>query len=297
MSVEAKKGKDLIFDIINYIMIFAFTILCFYPFYYIFLYSISDPTQVVIKGIHLLPVEPTLVTYKAFFKNNDIFQALFISASRAIVGMLVTVACSSFFAYLVSKREMPFRRIVYRFAIITMYVNAGLIPWYITMKDLGLKNSFLLYVLPTSIGAFYVVLFKTYIEQLPPALEESAGIDGAGYFTIFLKIVFPISKPIAATIAIFSAVGQWNSWQDNLYLVSKKSLMTLQLLLYNYLASSAATGLAGGVTQAAAAGQRAASPMSIKMAMCMITVLPILIVYPVLQKYFVKGIMLGAVKG
>ena len=176
-----------------------------------------------------------------------------------------------------------------------MYVNAGLIPWYITMKGLGLKNNYLLYILPFAISAFYVVLYKTYVEQIPPALEESAQIDGASYFKSFIRIIFPVSKPIVATITIFSAVSQWNSWQDNLYLVNNKNLITLQLLLYNYLNSNTASGLASRISQVSS--RSTITPVAIKMTICMITAIPIIIVYPVMQKYFVKGIMLGAVKG
>ena len=295
MSLSSRKSSDIVFSVINSVFLIAFTIICFYPFYYIFLYSISTPEAAVRYGIFLLPVEPTLRTYGALLSQNTIFTAIFISASRAVAGTCVTVACCSFFAYLVSKREMPFRKFIYRMCIVTMYVNAGLIPWYITMKGLGLKNNYLLYILPFAISAFYVVLYKTYVEQIPPALEESAQIDGASYFKSFIRIIFPVSKPIVATITIFSAVSQWNSWQDNLYLVNNKNLITLQLLLYNYLNSNTASGLASRISQVSS--RSTITPVAIKMTICMITAIPIIIVYPVMQKYFVKGIMLGAVKG
>lgn len=295
MFHKSGKKKDIIFSMINYTILIAFTIICFYPFYYIFLYSISSPAAAELHGIYLLPVEPTLKTYKELFEGGTIFMAILISASRAVAGTCITVICCSFFAYLVSKKEMPFRKLIYRMCIMTMYVNAGLIPWYVTMKHLGLKNNYLLYILPFAIMGFYVILFKTYVEQLPPSLEEAAQIDGAGYISSFTRVIFPISKPIIATIAIFSAVTQWNAWQDNLYLVSNQKLMTLQLLLYNYLNSNVASGLASHLSQVSSGA--VSTPTAIKMTICMITALPIILVYPLMQKYFVKGILLGAVKG
>ncbi|MGO4269474.1 carbohydrate ABC transporter permease, partial [Paenibacillus sp. TAF58] len=174
---------------------------------------------------------------------------------------------------------------------------AGLIPWYITMKMLHLNNNFLLYVLPTAVSGFFVILLKTYIEQLPAALEESAMMDGAGYLTLFVRIIFPLCKPIVATVAIFAAVGQWNTWMDNYFLVQNQSLKTMQLTLYEYLSSAnaLATMSASDITKNA---QRfVITPESIKMSTTMLVTLPILLVYPFLQRYFVKGIMLGAIKG
>jgi putative aldouronate transport system permease protein len=297
MKISANKRNDFIFHFCNYILLVGFALICFYPFYYIFIYSISDPIEVAVKGVFFLPVRISFQNFENLFNKTDvIFNAAFVSAARAVVGTVLTVLCTSFFAFLVSKPEMPLRRLVYRFTVLTMYIGAGLIPWYVTMKNLGLKNSFLLYVLPSAIGAFYVVLVKTYIEQIPAALEESAKLDGAGHMTVFARIIFPICKPIIATIAIFSAVAQWNSWQDNLFLVSTKNLQTLQLVLYNFLNTFTSSSVSGNLSQLVNATS-VNTTMSLKMAICMITVLPIIVVYPAMQKYFVKGIMLGAVKG
>ena len=289
-----KKNDGLVFASINYIAFFILAFLCFYPFYYIFIYSISDSAQLAKQTISFFPAGFSLYTYSQIFERGDVYHSFFISASRAVAGTLITIVCTSFFSYLLSKKEMFMRKTMYRLTVISMYANAGLVPWYVTMKGIGLKNSFLLYILPTAIGAFYVVLFKTYVEQLPPALEEAALIDGAGFITTFARIIFPVSMPIIATIAIFSAVSQWNSWQDNLFLCSEPKLTTLQLMLFNFLTSNTATSMR---QMSMVKGGRIMTPEAIKMTMCMITVLPIIIVYPSLQKYFIKGIMLGAVKG
>jgi len=291
-------SKDIGFDVVNHVVLLLFTAICLYPFYYIFLYSISDGLAASKGLVVFWPVNADFSSYVKLLSKKDVLDAAFISASRTVIGTSVTVLCSSYLAYVLSTEDLPFKKIIYRYVIITMYVSAGLIPWYITMKSLGLKNNFLLYVLPSAIGAFYIILIKTYMEQLPKSLEESAKIDGAGVFTIFFKIILPISIPIIATVTIFSAIYQWNSWQDNLYLVNKKELSTLQFLLYNYMNSSMATG---DVTRMKAmnmvANAKQVNSMTLKMTMSMVTVIPILLVYPIMQKYFIKGIMLGAVKG
>ena len=189
------------------------------------------------------------------------------------------------------------RRFVYRFVVLTMYLNAGLIPWYMTMKAYGLQNNFLLYILPGLVTAYYVILIKTYIESLPRELEESALIDGAGIFTRYLRIVMPLSKPIIATIAVYAVVGQWNAWTDNYFLISDARLQTLQMILYNYLNQANRFQQMSSSAMDASAAASMITPTSVKMCVTVVVVIPIMCVYPFLQRYFVKGIMMGAVKG
>ncbi|QGQ99171.1 carbohydrate ABC transporter permease [Paenibacillus psychroresistens] len=290
------KQNDIGFQTINYLVFILIMIVCIYPFYYLFIYSISDPVQAA-KGIYLWPKSITFETYIQMFKLEKISISFGVSAARAIIGTIVTVFCTTLFGYLLTKREMYLRKTVYRFVVITLYLNSGLIPWYITMKELGLKNNFLLYILPTAVIGFYLILVKTYIESLPPALEESAMIDGAGYLTIFMKIIFPVSVPIIAAIAVFSAVNQWNSWTDNYFLVSDKHLQTLQLTLLNYLKESESLASASSMELTRQGAKIRLTPMTVRVTISMIVSIPILLVYPFLQRYFVKGIMLGAIKG
>lgn len=295
MKIKRRDKSDIAVKIATYIICIFFACICIYPFYYIIINSVSGSTA-VLKGVYFWPQQLTLINYKKFFEGSDIIRAFLISVLRTGIGTLVTISCSSFMAYLFTKREMLFRTFLYRFVVCTMYLSAGLIPWYITMRNYHLQNSFLLYILPSAISAYYIVLLKTYFEQLPPELEESAMLDGAGLFTIFSRIVIPLSKPILATVALFSAVGQWNSWQDAYFLVTDKGLKPLQLVLYNYLneAERLAQSMRSGASASAA---QMLSPESIRMAAIVITVTPILLVYPSLQKFFAKGIMMGAVKG
>jgi putative aldouronate transport system permease protein len=290
------KDSSITFDIFNYAVQIVFTLLCIYPFYYILIYSISDPQQ-ALKGIFLLPQGLTFVNYLTIFRLDNMLNSFFISVLRTVLGTILTVVCSTWFAYAVTKNELYFRKIIYRLLVVTMYFSAGLIPWYLTMKELGLQNNFLLYVLPSAIAAFYVVLLKTFIEQLPQALEESAMIDGAGYIMIFTKIIFPLSMPIVATIAVFSSVDQWNAWYDNYFLVTKDHLQTLQLVLFNYLTQAQQIVQSSNMQDLNRGLATKISPESIRITMTMIVTIPVMLVYPFLQRFFVKGVLLGAVKG
>jgi len=287
---------DVSFSISNYFLLSLITFACIYPFYYIFIYSLSDPIAAG-GGLVFWPKGLNFDNYRRLLELPNISSSFVVSVLRTVIGTILTVFCCTLFAYIVTKRELPFRKFIYRFVVITLYLNAGLIPWYLTMKSLGLKNNFLLYVIPGAIVGFYVILIKTFIEQLPAALEESAMIDGAGYFTIFIKIIFFLSLPIIATIAVFAAVTQWNTWQDNFFLVSDPKLQTVQMVLYNYL--NQVQSIANMTIQELNRGEaaRQITPQAVRMTMTMIVTIPILFVYPFLQRYFVKGLMLGAVKG
>lgn len=296
-GVKIKQGMgSKIADIAIYVVCGLFMLLCIYPFYYVIIYSISDPNQAS-SGLLFLPKGFSLATFKGIFMLNDIPSAFLVSVARSVIGTVLTLIGSSFFAYLVTNQKMFARKFIYRFVILTMYLNAGLIPWYMTMKAYGLQNSFLLYVVPGIITAYYVILIKTYMEQLPRELEESAQIDGAGIFTIFGKIIMPLSKPIIATIAVYAVVGQWNSWTDNYFLVTDNKLQTLQMVLYNYMNQANRFQNMSSSAMDSSAAVSMITPTSIKMCITVIVVVPIMCVYPFLQRYFVKGIMMGAVKG
>lgn len=291
-----------IFQVFNYLLMLGITLICIYPFWYIVIYTFSEGSLVDVNPPVLLPRGFSLANYKDIFELNGFFHSLFISVMRTIIGTVLSVLCCSFLGYLFTKEEMPCRKILYRFLIMTMYINGGMISTYIVIKSYGLLNNFWVYILPMLISAYNIVLIKTYVEQLPQSLEESARLDGAGYLTVFVKIILPLSKPIIATIAVFVAVGHWNSWFDNhIYTRGDENLMTLQYLLYNYL--NEAQRLADQIKNASAnmAGisdmMSSISPKGVRMTITVLASLPIFLVYPFMQKYFVKGIMVGAVKG
>jgi putative aldouronate transport system permease protein len=291
------RASETVFNIVNYTILILFTLVCLYPFYYILIYSLSDTLEVA-KGAYFFPRGFTIESYVRLFNLDGILTATIVSIGRTVIGTVITVFCCSFFAYLMTIDKYPGRKACYRFVFITMYLNAGLIPWYILMKALGLKNNFLLYVLPSAMNAFYIILIKTYIEQLPKSLEESAKIDGAGYFKIYYRIILPISTAVIATIVVFTAVGQWNSFLDNYFLVSDRNLFTLQYLVYQYITDASAIGQPSvDVINSGEYARHALSQMTVRMTVTMAVSIPILLVYPLAQRYFVKGIMMGAIKG
>jgi len=295
MKIKTSISEN-IFNVFNIILLSIFTLLCLYPFYYVIIFSISDP-QLSAQGVTLLPRGITLFNYISIFELRNISTAFFISVSRTIVGTITALFCCSLFAYLVTK-PMYFKKTIYRMFIFTMYINAGLIPTFLVMRSYGLFDSFLIYILPGLLGAFNVILIKTYIEQLPRAVEESAEIDGAGFFTIYAKIIMPLSIPILATICVFVAVFQWNSWFDAHIYIMNRDLWPMQLVLYRYLqeAEAAAARLQVSVLDAGSGGARI-TPVAVRMTITAVVTIPILLVYPVAQRYFTKGIMIGAVKG
>ena len=292
--------KDIIFNIVNYGFFGIFTLLCFFPFYYLFINTISD-NELVRKGaINFIPKGFTIENYLALRNISDLGQSFIVTLARTLIGTALMVLASGFVGYLVTKQEMWGRKFFYRFMLITMYFNAGIIPWYMNMSMLGLTNSFLAYIIPGIVSPYNIILVKTYIESIPGELEESAFMDGASYMTIFRKIIWPLSKPILSTIAIFGAVGHWNSFTDSLILMqSAPQYFTLQHRLYNYL--NASTNLAAmmnsATTKVDGAILNQLNTKVIKYTISMVSVIPILCVYPFMQRYFEKGIMLGAVKG
>ena len=297
-----RTAGSIFWDVVIYVVLGLFALCCLYPFYYLLIYSISDTTQVA-KGVSWLPRGFSLYNYQEVFKLKGIAGAFGMSVLRVVVGTALTIFCCSFLGYLFSKQEMPLRKLFYRMLIITMYVGGGLIPTYLVYKAYGLPNTFWVYVIPGMISAYNVVLIKTYIESLPASLEESAMIDGASYFRVYRSIIFPLSIPILATIMIFSSVGQWNAWFDNhLYNQSKEYLTVLQYKLWKLLNEAKAitdllkTGQASSADMEIAAKQ-ALSPKGVRITITMVSVIPIFCVYPFMQRYFIKGIMIGAVKG
>ena len=288
---------NVAFHTVNYLMFGLFTLICIYPFYYILIYSLSDTTKASM-GVYLLPEGFTLYNYYSLLTNEGIANAALITVLRTVTGTALAVFCTALFGYLLTKKELPFRRLIYRLVVMTMYINAGLIPYYMMIKAIGLRNSFFVYIIPYAVGAFNLILIKTFIEQMPPSIEESAMVDGAGYLILFVKLIFPLSLPIIATVTVFTAVFQWNSFSDNLIFVTNPKLQTLQMLLYRIL-QNVAEARQNVRTDEMARNIRIVqpTPTTIRMTITMIVTLPILFVYPFLQRYFVKGIMLGAVKG
>lgn len=298
-ALEERGFASRAFDVVNYLVFGIFTLMCVYPFYYIFINTISDNTLTARGLVMFYPIGVHFSNYVQVLKIAGLAQATLISVARTVLGTGLTVFASAFVGYLVTKEKMWHRKFWYRFIIATMYFNAGVIPWYILMMNLRLTNNFLAYIIPGIVSPFNIILVKTYVESIPTALEESAQIDSAGYWTRFTRIVLPLCTPILATVTVFSAVGQWNSFQDTLFLMTDRNLYTLQFLLYRYInESNALATILKNTTGAVNVNiSLVQTPTSVRMTVTMIVVAPILLVYPFFQRYFVGGIMIGAVKG
>lgn len=297
-----KKIKDPVFTFCNYILFAILSILCAYPFYYLIINSISA-NDLSAKGlVNFLPQGIHFQNYLDMMQLGGIFDAAVVSVARTVIGAFCTVMASAFLGFMFTQKKMNHRSFFYRFIVITMYFNAGLIPMFMTMKTLHLTNTFWVYIIPVIVQPFYIIMVKTYVESIPSSLQEAAEIDGAGILTVFFRIILPTSTPILATVAIWSAVGQWNSFQDTLIYVTNQKLYSLQYLLYTYInqASSLATVVkssSGNVMATAASLATQQTPTSIRMTVSVVVILPIIFIYPMFQKHFVKGIMIGAVKG
>lgn len=298
MSVKAFNAtkSEKVFDIANFILMAIILTVTLYPFLNVLAISLNDSTDTVRGGIYLWPREFTLENYKTIFQYDGLIQGAKISFARTIIGTLLGLLSSSMLAYTLSRPDFKIKKFVSTFLALTMYFSGGLIPGYILMKDLHLIGTFWIYILPMMVSAFNVFVIRSFIDGLPYALQESAKLDGANDLTIYYKVILPLCKPVLATIALFLAVGQWNAWFDTyLYNGSKPELTTLQYELMKVLQS---TQQGGSNVNANDLAQQMAqvSPESIRMAITIVVTLPILVVYPFLQKYFVGGMTLGAVK-
>ncbi|MFD1177688.1 carbohydrate ABC transporter permease [Paenibacillus puldeungensis] len=287
---------DKIFNVCNFILMAVILLITLYPFLNVLAISLNDSTDTVRGGIYIWPREFTLENYKTIFGYSTLIQGFKITIYRTIIGTVLGLISSSMVAYTLSRPDFRARKFVSTFLAMTMYVSGGLVPTYMLIRHLDLIGTFAVYILPGLISAFNVFVIRSFMDGLPYALQESAKLDGANDFMIYYKIILPLCKPVLATIALFLAVGQWNAWFDTyLYNGNKEHLTTLQYELMKILQSTNqgsnmanANDLINQMSQV--------SPESIKMAITIVVTVPILFIYPFLQRYFVEGMTLGAVK-
>ncbi|MCR5460365.1 MAG: carbohydrate ABC transporter permease [Acetatifactor sp.] len=300
-TVYRASVADRVISVVIYLVYAIFAFVCVYPFYYIFINTISNNDMSARGKVIFLPHEIHFNNYAQVLKIEGIGQALKISLERTVIGTLLTLLVAAFLGFMFTRESLWHRKLWFRIVAATMYFNAGIIPTYITMMNLGLLNNFWVYIFPVAVQPFYIILCKTYVESVPKELQDAAEIDGAGTLLLFFKIIIPVIKPILATIAIFAAVAQWNSFQDTLIYVTDKRLFPLQYLLYTYMNSAsslkALVSSTASATSLAASLAHAQTATSIRMTVTMVVVAPIMLVYPFFQRYFTKGIMIGAVKG
>ena len=288
-------AMDKVFVACNTIFLVLFVIITLYPVLNTVAISFNDGIDAVRGGIHLWPRIFTLSNYKTVLNQQNIITGAVVSVARTVLGTIFSLATNALLAYVISRKRFLFRSQLSLFWVITMYVNGGMIPTLILYRNLNLTNSFWVYVIPGMISAFNVLVMRTFMEGLPSALEESAMIDGANDFTIFTRIISPLCKPVYATVALFVAVGHWNSWFDAmLYNRMNAEYTTLQYELMKLLSSvmqQSGSATTGGNTAAAAV-----TPVTVRAAATVVTMLPIILLYPFLQRYFVSGMTIGSVK-
>lgn len=294
-----KKRHYTVTDFVIAAFMIVVVVVTLYPFLNVLAVSLNDAVDTAKGGLHIWPRKFTLQNYQEIFSGNfQLIRAFINSVLRTVIGTAAGVFCTCVMAYVLSRKDFVFRKPVSILLILTMYISGGMIPGYILIRSLGLVNNFAVYILPMLLSAFNVIIIRSFIDNLPDALEESAKIDGANDFVIFFKIIMPLCIPAIATVALFIAVGQWNSWFDTyLYARSNANMTTLQYELMKILDNASQNSSAGNsVALDQLQNQTKTTPESIKMAITIIATVPILVVYPFLQKYFVSGLTLGAVK-
>lgn len=285
--------EDLLYHIFAYIGFGLITLICAYPFYFLLICTISDNQMVNLGQIRLFPQGIHFDNYIQIFKVQNLINSFGISVLRTGIGTFAGLIITAYIAYFFTKEDMWCRKFWYRMVVVTMYFSAGMIPTYLNNRMLGLTNSFWIYIVPSLVSVYNMILVKTSIESLPPDLEESAYLDGAGYFTRLFRIVLPLQKPILATVGLFSAVNHWNDFFTTKLYITNPKLYTLQFQLYELL--NQVTAAAEQITE----NDKYATitPIGIRLTLTAVVVIPIMCVYPFIQKYYVKGIMVGAVKG
>ncbi|MGM7719703.1 carbohydrate ABC transporter permease [Metabacillus sp. Hm71] len=294
-----KTKNDRIFDALNYTFLTVVMVVTLYPFLNVLAISLNESTDTVRGGIYIWPREFTFSNYLEITKYDHLVTGFINSVLRTVIGTVLGVFVQAMVAYTLSRADFQGRKFVSTFIVLTMYFSGGLIPGYMLIRDLGMMNSFWVYILPGLVSAFNIIIIRSFMDGLPFSPQESAKMDGANDFTIFYRIILPLCKPVLATIALFIAVGQWNSWFDTyLYNSMNESLTTLQYELMKILENTSMGGNMDANQMRPNAEQQSnmVSPESIKMAITMVTVLPIIMVYPFVQRYFIQGMTLGAVK-
>ncbi len=292
---KKRTREEIIYHAIVCPIFIFFVLICAYPFYYLVIATISNAKQVDLGNVIWKPIGIHFTNYIKIFNIQGLADAATISVLRVGVGTACTLFTNSYLAYFFTKEKMWGRKFWYRMVVITMYFSAGLIPIYLNIRALGLLNNFWVYILPGMVSVYNMILIKTSIEALPADLEESAYLDGAGYLTRFLRIVLPLQKPILATTGLFTAVSEWNDFFSTKLYVTKPKLYTLQFKLYEMLSQISAA--AAQMELEGAEEVDAITSTGIRMTLTVVVTVPIMLVYPFIQRHYVKGIMIGAVKG
>lgn len=299
--LKRKSREDIIIDVIIFIVLTLITFLALYPFYFSFITSFNNGIDASKGGVYFWPRMFTLDNYMHVFNDKVWLSAFSMSVFRTVVGTSCSLLFTSLFAYALSFDELIFKKVYFRILIFSMYFSGGLIPYFVLLRSLHLIDNVLVYIIPLLLDSFMTLVMISFFRDIPRSLHESAKMDGANDLVVFFRIIIPLSLPVLSTAALFMGVGQWNNWFDATFFIQSRNLKTLSFFLMEIINKSQTISVGDqgqGLSAQALAGMavRTYTPRSLQMATMIVAVTPILLVYPFVQKYFVKGILLGAVK-
>jgi ABC-type sugar transport system, permease component len=292
---DRRTSGELWFDRLNVVGMLIICFVTLYPIWYVLVNSFNDGTDAMTGGlIYWIPRQFSLENYEIVFSNAGIMTAMGITVSKTLIGTVIHVFFTAMVAYALSRKELMFRKLYMVMGTVTLFFSAPLIPNYLWLRDLGLLDTFGVYIYPAMFSFFDLIIFLTFFREIPDGLEEAAKIDGANDFSIFVRIVLPVSLPVVATIALFHGVWQWNDYFVGVLYTNSDYLQPIQTFLYRVIAQSSSNQIVGATGGAI---NRTVTSQSIKLATMVITTVPIIVAYPFLQRYFVKGLMIGSLKG
>ncbi|PYI56613.1 carbohydrate ABC transporter permease [Paenibacillus flagellatus] len=288
-----KSAGETLFDWANYLFLSAVALAMLYPFWHVLVRSVLPYEEAIRSAIHVFPTKVTFDAYKYVFTNGGLMRGVWISLFVTFAGTAYQLLITAMTSYALTIKALPGRNLIISMIVFTMFFGGGLIPYYLLIRSLHLVDNLLVMIVPAAISTFNMIVMKTFMDTLPKELEESAMMDGAGYFKIFVRLIMPLSVPVMATIGLFIAVGQWNNWMTAMLFLNKRELWPLALILRDILIdnNTELTRQTGYTSDSYLLGE------SIKMAVVIVSVIPIVAVYPFIQKYFVKGVMIGSLKG
>ncbi|MEW4368427.1 carbohydrate ABC transporter permease [Paenibacillus kandeliae] len=285
---------EVIFDVCNTIFMLLICFVTIYPIWYVMVNAFNEGTDAMRGGIYWWPRIFSLESFGAVFQSEGIMQAMWITVAKTVIGTFIHVLFTAMVAYALSRRDLIGGKLYIWIGTITLFFSGGLIPTFLLMKDLQLLDNFMVYIIPAMFSFFDLIIFMTFFREIPDGLEEAARIDGANDWSIFFKVVLPVSMPVVATIGLFHGVYQWNDYFTGMIYMNDTSLQPIQTYLYRVVAESSSNQMLAAVPGSI---NRSVTSQSIKLATMVVTTLPIVFVYPFLQKYFVKGMMIGSIKG
>ncbi len=292
---KQKSTEDKIIDTVTAVLAVVVLVLTIYPIYYCLVYSFNEGADAAKGGIYFWPRKFTLENYAMVFKNTSIYWAFFMTILRTVLGTGIAVVCLSMAAYALSKKDLMFRKVYMALGIVTLYFSTSVVHSYLLYRQLHLLDNFAVYILPNIYQFYYMILFISFFQELPPALIDSARVDGAGEFRVWFKIILPMSVPVIATVSLFIGVWHWNDWFHPAFFITNEKLMTMPAVLMRAMSLTEAQQTLQKY-MSVSSGQSSVTMESVRYAMLIVAVAPITMLYPFVQKYFVKGMMLGSVK-